>query len=67
MKKIYKKIKETSEFSKGLITYSYKDDKGIIYPLNYITVDFRNNKENIKKMNEIKKQHGDFFFIFQQQ
>lgn len=64
MKEIYFKIKQKSTLPVGRLSYSYKDFYGEIHPFNNICVDFKEDENNIKQMEEIKDKYSQFFMFF---
>ena len=64
MKDIYLKIKQECKLPVAKLTYTYKDFEGVIHPFNSILVDFTEDENNIKKMEDIKEKYGDFFMFF---
>ncbi len=66
MKKIYFKIKQNSKLPVSVLSYTYKDiiTENVIHPFSVIYVDFKNDKENIKKMEDVKNRYGTSFMFF---
>jgi len=64
MKEVYFKIKQNCELPVGIVTYSYKDFDGTIHPFGTICMDFKEDENNIKKMEEIKQKYSNFFMFF---
>lgn len=65
MNELYEKIKMESESPLIILTYTYKDFEGTLFPFNSIRLDLReDDNNNIRKMENVKKKYGKFFMFF---
>jgi len=65
MKEVYYQIKNDrpkDSLSVAMLTYTYKDFDRVIHPFNNIFVDWSEDEENIKKMEDIASRPGFMFF-----
>lgn len=65
MNEIYQQIKNECKLPVILLTYTYKDSRGVLYPFAGIPISFRDSDEtNIEKMEEVKSKYGESFMFF---
>lgn len=64
MREIYFKIKQNCELPVAMLSYTYKDFDGVIYPFGNIFIDFKEDEKNIEKMESVKQEYGESFMFF---
>jgi len=65
MNEIYQQIKNECKLPVILLTYTYKDSRGVLHPFAGIPISFNDSDEtNIEKMEEVKSEYGESFMFF---
>ena len=65
MNELYQQIKSESELPVIVLTYTYKDFEGTLFPFNKLFLDLKEDDDtNIRKMEKVKKKYGEFFMFF---
>lgn len=65
MNEIYQQIKQECNLPITLLTYTYRDSRGVLNPFSGIPISFRDSDEtNIKKMEEVRSEYGESFMFF---